>query len=177
MTMPAYALPYGLRDVKVRSISSSGTVGTSVDLPASRTFTFTDTADFETLRGDDVDIASHENGAKVNWDLEHGGISLEAYAIFAGGVVTSSGTGATAVKTYSKTSSHSRPYFQVEGQALNDNGGDLHGVIYKAKATGDIEGSFEEGAFRVTSLSGESYADGTGKVYDFVQNASVTAIV
>lgn len=175
MTMPT-PLPFGLRDVKLRPISSAGVVGTSVDLPASRTFSFTETEDFETLRGDDTDVAARGTGPGVDWELEAGGISLEAYAIIAGGTVTTTGTTPNRKKTYRKLTTDARPYFQVEGQAMSDSGGDFHAIVYKAKATGDLEGELSDGSFWLTSASGRGFPGPGNEAYDFVQNESVTPI-
>lgn len=69
----------------------------------------------------------------------------------------------------------------MEGQSISDSGGDLHVVIYRAKATGELSGEFSDGSFFLTSASGVAIAPLTGtnadKLYDFVQNAAVTAIV
>ena len=172
------SLPFGLRDIQLRPISSAGVVATtSIDLPVARTLSFSDTEDFEELRGDDRVEASHGNGATCEWELEGGGISLEAYAAFAGGTVTTSGVAPAQKKVYNKKVTHFRPYVQIEGQAISDNGGDLHGLIYRAKADGSLEGEMGDGAFWLTSASGKGYADSTDNVYDFVQNETITAIV
>lgn len=176
MALATNALPYGLRDVKISPIDSGGTVGTPVDLPAARTLSWSETEDFEELRGDDQVLAERGNGATLDWDLEQGGISLAAYAVIAGGTVTVSGVAPNEKRTYAKGSSNSRPYFKIEGQAINDNGGDTHVVIYKAKATGDIGGEFSDGSFLLTSASGRGYNDGAGKLYDIVQNETAVAI-
>lgn len=170
-------LPFGLRDVKLKSINAAGALGSAVDLPVARTLSFSDTEDFEELRGDDQVVASHGNGVVQEWELEAGGISLEAYAIMAGGSVTTTGVTPNQKKTYSKSITDSRPYFFAEGQAISDNGGDMHGVLYYCKADGDLEGEFADGQFFLTAASGKGYANAAGKVYDFVQNETVTAIV
>jgi hypothetical protein len=170
-------LPFGLRDVKLKSINAAGALGTGVDLPVSRTFSFADTEDFEELRGDDQVVASHGSGPTVEWDLEGGGISLDAYAIMAGGSVTTTGTTPNQKKTYSKLITDARPYFFVEGQAISDSGGDFHTVVYYCKADGNLEGELGDGQFWLTSASGKGYANSAGKVYDFVQNETVSAIV
>lgn len=176
MALAAYALPYGLRDVKIRPISSAGVVGASIDLPASRTLSFTESEDFEELRGDDQVIAAVGNGAAVEWELESGGISLEAYAAIAGGTVTSSGVTPNLKKTLNKKVTNARPYFQIEGQAISDNGGDFHCLIYRARATDDIEGELSDGSFWVSSAGGTGFADANGNVYDFIQNETTAAI-
>jgi hypothetical protein len=180
MALPGYALPYGIRDLKLRSISAADVVSsTEVDIPAARTLSFAEAEDFDELRGDDIAFASHGNGPVVNWDLEGGGLSVDAYVIIAGGTVTTSGTTPNAKKTYSKLGTDARPYFQVEGQVISDNGGDVHALIYKCKATGDLGGDFQEGSFFLFGASGVGYpesAGGTGKLYDFVHNETAAAI-
>jgi hypothetical protein len=178
MALAAKALPYGLRDIQLRAISAAGVVSTtSVDLPVARTLSFSDTEDFEELRGDDRVEATHGNGATCEWELEAGGISLEAYALLAGGLVTSSGTTPAIKKTYNKKVTNARPYVQIEGQAISDNGGDLHGLIYRAKADGSLEGEMGDGAFWLTSASGKGYADSSDNVYDFIHNETALPIV
>lgn len=181
MPLATKALPYGLRDVKLTPLGADGaTPGTAVDLPASQTLSFSETEDFEELRGDDTVQASHGSGPIVEWELEAGGISLEAYAVMAGGTVVTSGSDPDEVKTYTKLTTDARPYFKIEGQAINDNGGDFHGIIYRAKADGSLEGELGDGSFWITSASGKGYGSleaGTlDRVYDFVHNQSETAI-
>lgn len=174
-------LPFGLRDVKVYPVDAAGVriAASGVDLPASKTFSFKEVVESEQLDGDDVVQAAHDYDPLVEWELEHGGISMEAYAVIAGGTVTSTGTTPAQIKTYSKNKSQSRPYFEVEGQAISDSGGDVHCIVYRCKADGDLEGGFEGGSFTMTKCSGKGYGQpgDTGKLYDWKQNETVTAIV
>ena len=177
------ALPFGLRDIKLTPLGADGaTPGSPVDLPVSRTLSFSDTEEFEELRGDDQVEASHGSGPVNEWELEAGGISLEAYAVMAGGTVTTSGVTPNEVKRYRKSATDVRPYFKIEGQAISDNGGDLHGIIYRAKADGSLEGTMEDSTFWLTSASGKGYAskevgeEYEGAVYDFVHNETAVAI-
>lgn len=178
------ALPYGLRDIKLTPYTdAAGTVlgSTSIDLPIARTLSFSDTEDFEELRGDDRLAASHGNGAGVEWDLESGGLPFEAFKLMAGGTITETGTTPSQKKVYSKKVTDQRPYFKIEGQVISDSGGDVHCVIYRCKATGDLSGEFADGSFFLTSASGIGTAVVSGadadKLYDFVQNEAITAIV
>jgi hypothetical protein len=172
------SLPYGLRDVKITPLEDDNTLGTSVDLPNSRTFSFEENEDFEELRGDDKVVAQRGQGATVSWELESGGISLEAYAVMAGGTVVVSGTTPAVKKTYTKKSTDSRPRFQVEGQALSESGGDFHVVLYNCKATESLSGELSDGAFWLTSGSGTAIGHPeTDEVYDFVDNETAAAIV
>jgi hypothetical protein len=176
MANPVLALPYGLRDVKLRPIDAAGTVGASVDLPAGRTFSFSEAEDFEELRGDDRVQAIRGKGPKVEWELESGGISLAAYAIMAGGTVTNTGVTPNEKRSFKKKDTDSRPYFQVEGQAISDSGGDFHAVVFKCRASDTLEGELADGQFWLSSASGEGIGEADGDLYEFVQNETAVAI-
>lgn len=181
MPLSTHPLPFGLRDVQLKPITGVNTLGTAVDLPVARTFSFTESEEFETLQGDDVTAASHGSGPTVSWELESGGMPFEAFRVMAGGTITESGVTPAQKKTYSKLATDSRPYFQVEGQAISDSGGDVHGIVYRCKADGDLEGEFGQGAFFLLSASGTGFGDTVGatptnKLYDFVQNETAVAI-
>lgn len=171
------ALPFGLRDVRLYPLDAAGARGTGVDLPVSRTFAFKETVSSEELMGDDVIVAAHDYDPKIEWELEAGGISLEAYAVIAGGTVLTTGVTPAQIKTYTKLRTSSRPYFEVEGQAISDNGGDMHAIVYRCKADGDLDGKFENGGFFLTKASGKGYgrAD-NNKLYEFVHNETAVAI-
>lgn len=180
MPLTTHPLPFGLRDVKLKS-NTNGTLGTAVDLPVARTFSFSESEDFETLVGDDVTAGSHGSGPTVSWELESGGLPFEAFQLMAGGTITESGTTPAMKKTFSKLTTDARPYFQVEGQAISDSGGDVHGIVYRCKADGDLEGEFGNGAFQLLSASGTGFGDTVGgsptnKLYEFVQNETAIAI-
>jgi hypothetical protein len=170
------ALPYGLRDVKIRPIDAAGTVGASVDLPAARTFSFTEAEDYEELRGDDRIIAIRGKGPKVEWELESGGISLAAYKIMAGGTNTLTGVTPNEKLTFKKKDTDSRPYFQVEGQAISDSGGDFHATVFKCRASDSLEGELSDGQFWLTSASGTGIGEADGDLYEFVENETEVAI-
>jgi hypothetical protein len=182
MAIADKALPYGLRDVKVTPLTADGsaTAGAPVDLPASQTLSFGESEDFQELRGDDRVQANRGSGPTVDWSLESGGISLEAYAVVNGGTVLSSGISPNVVKRYRKLATDSRPYFKIEGQAINDNGGDFHCIIYRCKADGSMEGELADQSFWVTNASGKGYASLEAAtldvVYDFIHNETTVAV-
>lgn len=183
MPLNTIPLPYGLRDVKITPYTDAGATtlaGTSIDLPNSRTFTFSESEDFEELRGDDGLVATRGKGASVAWELEGGGISLEAVAAMFGGVITSTGVTPAQVKTFVKKGTDTRPYFKVEGQAISDSGGDFHVAIHRCRATGDLSGEMADGAFWLTGASGVALpslvpADASA-LYTFTQNETAVAI-
>lgn len=177
MPVAANALPYGLRDVKLTPIDAAGALGTAVDLPASRTFSFSEAEDFEELRGDDIVQAIRGKGPGVEWSLEAGGISLAAYKVLAGGTVTTSGVTPNEVKSFKKLGTDTRPYFKVEGQAISDSGGDFHAILFKCRTSDTLEGEMSDGAFWLTSASGRAIPNAAGDLYEFKHNETVTAIV
>jgi hypothetical protein len=171
MALAEYAIPFGLRQVKLVPLDDAGDEVTAeaVFLPASRTFSFAEAEDFETLEGDDRTIASHGAGPTVDWDLEGGGISLAAWKVMAGGANVSSGTTPAMIKTYTKKTSDSRPYFNVYGRAISDNCGDFETRVYRCKADGSLEGNLENGSFLLTSASGKGYGNlDDEKLYEFL---------
>lgn len=179
--MNPYSLPFGLREVVLFPLDAAGVriPGGAVKLPVSRTFSFTESEDFENLDGDDRRAASHGSGATVDWELEGGGVSLPVWKTVSGGTVTESGTTGSGKRIYRKRATEQRPYFDVEGRAISDNGGDFHMVVYRCKADGDLEASMENGSFTLSSLKGT----GIGKddetddfLYDFVENEKSTPI-
>lgn len=178
MALTNTPLPFGLRDVQIKPMpAGSETPGTSVDFPNARTFSFSDTGDSEELRGDDGVVAVHDLGSGVDWELEGGGMSLEAIKAMYGGTITETGTTPDQSKTYDKSDIDVRPYFQLEGQAISDTGGDFHVVIYKAKATGDLSGELSDGSYLLTGASGRGIGRSSDrKLYSFVQNETATDI-
>jgi hypothetical protein len=150
MALTETPLPYGLRDIKLTPYTDvAGTIldTTSVDLPVARTLSFSDSEDFSELRGDDRVQAQHGNGAQVEWELESGGLPFEAFKVMAGGTITETGVTPAQKKIFSKKVTDQRPYFRIEGQIISDSGGDLHAVLYRCKATGELSGEFSDGEF------------------------------
>lgn len=179
MAIAPYALPFGLRQVKLVPLDAAGAeiVASGVFLPASRTFSFGETEEFENLDGDDKRIASHGSGPVVEFDLEGGGISLDVWKILAGGTVTSTGTTPAMVKTLTKKTTDARPYFNVYGRAISDSGGDFQIVVYRCKADGDLEASMENGSFTLTSCSGTGIGNlSDDKLWDFVHKETAVAL-
>jgi hypothetical protein len=178
-----HALPYGLRDVKLTRLTDDGTTtsGPGLDLPNSQTFTFSETEEYQELRGDDKVVATRGSGPTVEWELSAGGISLEAYVVLAGGTLTTTGVSPNVIKRYVKKETDSRPYFRAEGQAINDNGGDFHCVVYRCKADSSLEGELSDQTFWVTSASGKGYGSvepaNLGTVYEFIHNETAVGIV
>lgn len=184
MALSTTPLPYGLRDIKMTAYTdAAGTIlaAASIDLPNARTLSFSDSEDFEELRGDDRVVATHGNGSACEWELESGGLPFEAFKLMAGGAITESGTTPAQVKIYAKKVTDARPYFRIEGQAISDSGGDVHVILHRCKATGELSGEFSDGSFFLTAASGVALSVPAGEfadeIYRFVQNEAITAFV
>lgn len=182
MAIAAYPIPYGLRDVKIKGITSGTGVRTAmIDLPLGQTLSFSEAEDFEELRGDDSLAAIHGSGPTVDWELNSGALSLEAWAAIAGGAIITTGVTPNIQKTYTKLTTDVRPYFEAEGQAISDSGGDFHIRLLRCKANDSLEGSLEDGAFWITGASGKGIAENElaadlNKVYQFVHNETAAEI-
>lgn len=177
------ALPYGMRDLKLTPYSDgAGTVlgTTSVDLPNMQTFSFSQSEEFQELRGDDRQVATRGKGAIVEWELEAGGITLQAWEIMSGGTTIESGIAPNRKWTLRKRSTAQGPYFRVEGKAISDSGGDVHAIVYRCRVTDSIEGEFADGEYFITSTSGQGMPllldDEEDILYDMVINETAVTI-
>ena len=176
MPLTVVPLPFGLRDVKIYPLTGE-TPGSGIDLPNARTFSFTEATDSEELRGDDGVVAIHELGSSVEWELEAGGLSFEAVKALFGGTITETGTTPAQKKIYAKNDTDTRPYVSVVGQVISDSGGDVHCVLHKAKASGELSGEFGDGQFFLTGASGRAIGRTTDrKMYEFRQNETAVPL-
>lgn len=186
MTMPT-SLPFGLREIKLIPYTDAAAtiLGTAVKLPNSRTLSFAEAEEFEDLRGDDELVASHGSGPNVEWELEGGGVSFEAVAVMYGGVVSTTGVTPNQVKTITKYSGTTyqqsqRPYFRIMGRSISDSGGDFWCLIYRCKATDNLEGEMADGQFFLTGASGLGYSSKEAttlkRVWQWVQNEQETPL-
>lgn len=183
MALTGAAYPFGLREVVLTPILDPvlETLGTPKKLPASRTFTFTEAEEYVELRGDDRLVISRGMGAEVDWELEGGGVDLDIWNIIAGGTLTNTGVTPNQVRQVRKKVTDSRPYFKVEGRAINDSGGDQHAVVYRCRATGDLEATFADGQFFMTQADGKGFGSlavaTLDVLYDFIQNETPDVII
>lgn len=183
MTAPmTEALPYGIRDLKLTPYAdAAGLVlgDESFDLPNMQTLSFSETEEFQELRGDDRIVTTRGRGAQVEWDLEAGGISVQVWAVLTGGEIIESGTLPNRKITMRKRGSDARPFFRIDGQSISDSGGDIRVIIYRCRANASIEGQFADGEFFVTRASGLGLPlldDTNDLLYDIVHNEQKSAI-
>lgn len=153
--------------------NQAGTV--QVDLPAAQTFSFSERIRSGELSGDDATLAVVAFADAVEWSLEAGGISLEAYALMTGRTATVAGTTPNQTDTLSGTVPQTFPYFKVYGKAIGEGIDDIHCKLTKCKLTGAIQGTFGDGEFFVTSCSGIAVGD-AGVIFVFAQNETAATL-
>ena len=183
MTAPlADALPYGARDIKITEyLDAQGMVlgDTSVDLPFIQRLSFVEAEEFQDLRGDDKLITTRGRGSQVNWDLESGGLSTPAWAIFTGGEVIESGLSPNRRVELRKKATQSRPFFRIDARILSDSGGDIKVRIYRARCTSDIQTDFQDGEFATTQVSGVGLPlldDANDLIYSIFRDETPTSL-
>jgi hypothetical protein len=179
MALPAYALPYGLRDLKLRSISSSGVVSSELRL-TSRLLArcpFAEAEAFDELRGDDIAFATHGNGPVVNWDLEGGGISHRCVCHHGGWDGDLNGHHAQHSRRHTPSSA------QTRGRTSRSRArSSLTTVVTSmlsstsARQLVTLVVTSTEGAFFLIGATGVGYPEAASKLYDFVHNETAAAI-
>lgn len=156
--------PFGLREVKLGPLPS----GALVALPIAQTLKLTERVKAGELSGDDKIQAVVAYTDAAEWELEAGGISLEAWALMTGRTLLTSGSTPNAYITLPADAPQTMPYFKIYGKVMGttDN---VHCKIWKAKLTKAPEGTFADGEFYVMSCSGIAISDGTNGLFTIVQ--------
>lgn len=178
MAAPETSLPYGLRDLKVATMSSTGVKGTPVALPNGQTLEFTEGTNTQTLRGDDKVVAQRTTIGDVEWTLAAGGINFDAAVIMFGGGITESGTTPNEKRTYTRNAQDARPDFYLTGRALSESGGDYHMQFLRAKA-GNFSGTLQDQEFWVSNAEGTAIGALTvgseDDIYNLIVNETAEA--
>lgn len=163
--------PFGLSDLKLTTLA-----GVQVDLPAGLKLTFKERIVTGEMRGDDILQAVVSITEAVEWELEAGGISLEAWALMTGHTQAESGTTPNKTNTYTITAGRHYPYFKIYGKMIADSvTSDVHVKLNKCKLTAPIEGEFKDKEFWNTKCGGVAVSNGTN-VGQIVQNETATSL-
>lgn len=176
------ALPYGLRQVMLTPyLDEQGSIlgNTSFPLPVAQTLGFSETEQFDELRGDDQLVAVHGRGPQVDWSLEAGGLPIKAWSIISGGLVIEEGVTPNRKVRLRKSGDHQRPYFRIDGRMISDSGGSVNARIFRAKANGRIQGDHRGGAFQTTAIDGVGLplAGDLGRwLYEIIQSETDTPL-
>lgn len=163
--------PFGLRDVRITDLDGAN----PVDLPAATTLRFTERIASEDFVAEGVQVGAASFTERVDWDIEAGGIDIAVYVKLTGHTGVGQGTTPARIVTMTAMSGDEFPYVRIYGQALGDNGDDIHCKIYKAKLT-DLSGDFRDGQFFITRCAGVGVKDGTRGAYQFIQHETKTSL-
>ena len=171
MPLTSNTKPFGLRQVTLVPLPS----GTAVALSAAQTLSFKEALTSGELRGNDATQAIAAIVDKVEWSLEAGGISFDAIKVLTGRTITAAGTTPAQKNTILARAGDTYPYFKIYGKIINDDGSDIHVLIYKAKLTDGLEGEWKDGEFFIQSASGIAIDDGS-KMFEMVHNETATTV-
>lgn len=171
MPLTSSTKPFGLRQITLVPLPS----GSAVVLPAALTLSFSESLISGELRGDDAVQAIAAITDKIEWSLEAGGLSFEAIKVMTGRTIAASGTTPSQKNTLTIAAGDTMPYFKIYGKIVNDDGSDVHCLLYKCKLTGGLEGEFKEGEFYIQKCEGVAITNGT-KIAELVHNESATTV-
>lgn len=168
--------PYGIRQIMLTPYTDAqGTIlaNVSYPLPVAMTMGFSETEQFDELRGDDVLVAVHGRGAQVDWSLEAGGLPIKAWSIISGAIVLEEGVTPNRRVRLRKSADHVRPYFRTDGRVISESGGNVVARIYRCKANGRLQADFRGGAFQTSNIDGVGLpllGDAGRWLYEIIQN-------
>ncbi|UOW92911.1 major tail protein [Mycobacterium phage Leopard] len=168
--------PYGIRQIMLTPYTDAqGTIlaNTSYPLPVAMTLGFSETEQFDELRGDDVLVAVHGRGAQVDWSLESGGLPIKAWSIISGAIVLEEGVTPHRRVRLRKSADHLRPYFRTDGRIISESGGNVNARIFRCKANGRLQADFRNGAFQTSNIDGVGLpllGDAGRWLYEIIQN-------
>lgn len=130
---------YGVDDFKLFPITEDDagkfTCGDAIDGVGVKQVSLTFEADEKDLTGDEMTLDTISKIKSITVSTEVAKLNLEAMALFTGGTLTNATDSATL--SIGSHASGNQKYFQAQFQIKEtDNaGGDLHYIVYKAKAT------------------------------------------
>lgn len=175
---------YGIRDAKVFPLTAdpsggSPTYGSGVDLPGIQEVSLSEEFINAELKGDDRTVAIYSKPDKLTGTIRMAKDSYPAFLAMLGGTVTNSGSTPNEKVTYKRQGADLPGYFKLEGQATlaDDNqSGDHHLVIYKAKVTGMNRTRSGEDFGQVEFTYMAIPLDSTDDLYDLVENETAVTI-
>jgi len=161
--------PFGLRQIALYNSDGTG----KLLLPVAMMLHFTPKVRSATFEADGHMVGAASFLAGAEWELEAGGISLEALAKLTGMSEVPAGSAPNRTLTLSQDAGQQFPYVRLTGRAVSDTG-DILCKLYRCKLTA-IEGTFRQREFWVTYCQGVAVSNGT-YVYEFVQEETVAAL-
>lgn len=181
---------YGVDDFKMYPVTQDDnkgfTVGDEIDGVGVKTVSLTLEADEQDLTGDEITLDTISKIKSITVSTEVAKLNLDAMALFTGGYVKEDTDSATL--SIGSDASGKQQYFQAQFQikATDNLGGDLHYIVYKAKATSTpingTEGDYAtftidcKGVFTDHQFPGREDGKTEQKLVDIKVNAKETAL-
>ena len=163
--------PFGLRQVVLTDADGTN----SVALPRSLMLHVTPRIGASEYMVEGLIVGASAYVAGAEWELEAGGLSLEAVAKLTGITLTTSGSTPNRTITMTGDGAAVFPYIRIYGRAVGDSGtDDIYCRLYRAKLT-SIEGTMRRGEFWITSCAGVAVNHASG-VFQFVQRETGASI-
>lgn len=160
---------FGLRQIALYNSDGTGKIA----LPAALMLHVTPLLQSARFEADGRLVGAAGFVAGAEWELEAGGISLEALAKLTGDTAASAGSAPNRTLTFSAAAGDAMPYIRIAGRAISD-AGDVFCRLYRCKLEA-LEGTFRDGEFWVTYAQGVAVSDGT-RVFEFVQQETAAAL-
>lgn len=163
---------FGLRDLKVTNLA--GTL--QEDLLGGQELMFKPEFRGGEQFGDDrlLSVISFIVGGTA--DVTAGALSSAAMAIMFGRTLTVSGTSPNEITTLKLSAGDNMPYFKLYGQAVGENGDDLHILLAKVKVMDGGNVDMKDNGFYAPAFSLRVVDDGTNGVARVVQHETATAV-
>lgn len=181
---------YGVDDFKMYPVTQDDdkgfTVGEEIDGVGVKSVSLTFEADEQELTGDEMTLDTMSKIKSISVSAEVAKLNLKAMALFSGGYVKEDTDSATL--SIGSDASGKQDYFQAQFQikATDNKGGDLHYIVYKAKATSTpingTEGDYAtftidcKGVFTTHEFPGREEGKTEQKLVDIKINAKETAL-
>lgn len=173
---------YGLRELQVAPIDSSGVRGAWVDWSGvSLEFGL----EIETAEQDanDATIATVTVTKRGTFNIEAGHMPPEVAEIVYGAALTTTGSGSTEVKTLEVSTEDEKPAFAIRGRMIGGKGQDGGGggdavleSIGACYANNGLAPSFSGGAWWSPGVEGVILGDGSGKLFKLAQRATAAVL-
>lgn len=137
---------FGIDDMKVTAWEAAALAATSVDVLGVSSFSLSLEGDSVEHRGDNMSLRVRKTGKRATGSIEQAATNLAAYAVVADGAVVTTGTGPTAVATYTEPTAIGAKQYQIQAQAA-DVDGSTRFTILRAQTTAGPNFEWAEGEF------------------------------
>lgn len=160
--------------------TTPGAAGAKVDLVAIKSIEWSSQVETVENRGDGAVIASTADYSSIDLTINLAAFTPVSIAAIAGGTVSTTGTGPTAVTTLSRRATDVVPYYKLSGQTRtkDSDGGAARMTFQKVSWQGGPDFAFTDNEFAEVSVSAKAIpADVTRQLYQYDAHATWTGLI